>query len=200
MLVNAMKERGIAFDDEIRNANFDLPLLDIETDEDEEDGEEDWTKIRLRRVDWSWWSLTQQWVRETLGGSGPFAVDEIHAFESVAVPGECEGFMLGDPVARTFDTKGFNQVMLDRARDIMAYGGPYENVMVGSAPRILRELESSARAIGLPLEMDELIREVEDAFESDTAHERPAEINALLCIYFLRLAIERKHFAWWVKT
>lgn len=121
--------------------------MEIETDEDEEEGEEDWTKIRLRRVDWSWWSLTQQWVRETLGGSGPFAVDEIHAFESVAVPGECEGFMLGDPIARTFDTKGFNQVMLDRARDIMAYGGPYENVMVGSAPRILRELESSARSV-----------------------------------------------------
>ena len=200
-LLAFFKVRGIEFNEPQSSAQFEG--ISHIFSEEVDDGE---SVIAYHdEVRWSDWLDVQTLVHRTLGNRGRFAVDDVHAWTSVGVPSDFEGATLGPPILRQ-PPKGRNRILgmfkRQAATDdlvnkcIFDYGGPYENLTIGSLPRILAELEECAKLQSLPLSGPEFDAKLFEACQDDLTS---TTFFLLISIHFIRIALDRGMLVWWIK-
>jgi hypothetical protein len=195
-------DRGVSWNDEIKLSDFE-GKAPFETDE--EDGE---PYITHWEVGWSWWSKVQRKLMDTLGAEAVPTSLHIHAWNGVAIPGDIEDTMLGSP--RRLEPRAPKGGLLkkifggesdeDRVQKVvdqmvLAYGGPYANLMVVSLPRLVAELKSGIDTLGY----DESEMWAIYDTDPDDDDEEVAKCYMLMAHAFLRGALEQKHLAWFIK-
>ena len=174
----------------------------------EVDADEDGVFVQHWEVGWSWWSQVQRKLAEILGTDAVPSALHIHAWNGVAVPGEIENTFIGTPRRLEPAPKkgGFLKNILGGESDedriqrlmdemVLAYGGPYANLMVVSLPSLVSELRAGIDALGY----DEA--EMQAIYETDPDNdpEEIAKCYMLMAHIFLREALERRHLVWFIK-
>ena len=201
-LRNLLIDYGIQWNDAVNPSDFEdkAPF-----EPDEEDGD---VYVTHWEVGWSWWSKVQRKLMDTLGVEAVPTVLHIHAWNGVAVPGDIENTMVGSPrrleprpPEGNFLKKLFGgESDEDRVRKVMdqmllAYGGPYVNLMIVSLPRLVAELKAGIDALGYD---EEEMWAIYDT-DPDDDDEMVAKCYMLMSHAFLNGALERKHLAWFIK-
>jgi len=163
--------------------------------------------VRHVEVGWSWWVKVQILASDILGYEVTPHIANVHAWYSVAVPGELEPIQIGTP-APSFRSQMLNQVLQRFRLKMRPIGAPpvgsailgdlhvrKGELHVVSAPRLLGELEMMIKECGLTgADALDFYRNVDDMDETSTAH-----AMILIAHRFIQEGIARKHLVWFCK-
>lgn len=189
------------------NDQIDLKVFDgiAPFEADEMDGE---PCVTHWEVGWSWWSKVQRKLMDTLGAEAVPCALHIHAWNGVAIPADIENTLIGSP--RRLEPKSKKRGLLkglfggdsheEQVQKVMdqmllAYGGPYANLMVVSLPKLVAELKAGIDALGYN---GADMWKIYDT-DPDNDDSKIAECYMLMTHAFLRGALEHKHLAWFIK-
>lgn len=204
-----LETAGITYVEQFDPAPFSLePLFTVEELDESEGGPG--TSASHDDAGWSWWSLVQKLAADTIGEHRSSTVQYLHAFYGVAIPAEIENSLLGEPRRREMPDarpksswiKQLNPFAKKEvftpegyfAGEVYRLGSPFKNLVMVSAPQLLRELEETAQKLSLNVE------ELEDLWdEVDDEDEDAAKAFLLLCIKFIRATMEVRALCWFIK-
>lgn len=205
-LRDLLAKNNIPFNENFDPQHFSSVIFEEIADSEETYEVETYTHWELH---WSSWIEVQLHLLEILGEPNVRTAVDIHAWYGVAVPGDLENTMVGEPVRYQWPApkpsflekiglkkpgmQSRIQSQVDKMRE--SYGGPYENLMVVSGTRLLAELDAAIEKKGYdPANLEAL----SEAYLEDDGS-GAAEFCLLTFREFLHTAMTHQHLAWFIK-